>query len=100
MHVLAVASEPTIFWDGTDAASIVGRIKVPTGAGRLEAAEQEMNGPSGRAHEEHFLGHPSGLGVRTPGSAIWSRTLPQRRSDASSPARARAARRGSSGFAP
>src|SRR5208283_3730066 len=61
VHALAIASEPTIFWDGTDAATIVERIKVPSGAGRLEPTDEKMNGPSGRALDQHFLG-PLGLG--------------------------------------
>lgn len=61
VRALAVASEPTIFWDGSDAARIIARITVPEGAGTLEAADQNMNGPSGRALDEHYLG-PLGLG--------------------------------------
>ncbi len=60
VRALAVASEPTIFWDGNDGKAIVGRIRVPPGAGSLEAADKSMNGPSGRALDEHFLA-PLGL---------------------------------------
>lgn len=55
VRALAVASEPVIFWDGADADDIIGRIAVPPGAGRLEPADPSMNGPSGRALDEHFL---------------------------------------------
>jgi hypothetical protein len=55
VRALAVANEPTIFWDGSDAANIVARIKVPSGAGVLEPADDRMNGPSGRALDEHVL---------------------------------------------
>jgi hypothetical protein len=55
VRALAVASEPAIFWDGSNAATIVAGIAVPEGAGRREAADANMNGPSGRALDEHFL---------------------------------------------
>jgi len=55
IRALAVASEPTIFWDGTDAAQIIARITLPDGAGTLESADESMNGPSGRALDEHYL---------------------------------------------
>lgn len=61
VRALAVASEPTIFWDGTDADGIVGRIRLPAGAGSLSAADPRMNGPSGRALDHHFL-EPLGCG--------------------------------------
>lgn len=61
VRALAVASEPTIFWDGSDAGRILARIVVPEGAGSLEPADERMNGPSGRALDEHFLG-PLGCG--------------------------------------
>lgn len=60
VRALAVAPEPVIFWDGGGVDDIVGRIKMPAGAGRLEPADPNMNGPSGRALDEHFL---SPLGV-------------------------------------
>jgi hypothetical protein len=53
IRALAVASEPVIFWDGTDAEQIIARITLPDGVGTLEAAAQSMNGPSGRALDEH-----------------------------------------------
>lgn len=52
---LAVASEPEIFWRGEGAEEIVGRITVPLRAGRLIAAAQGSNGPSGRALDELYL---------------------------------------------
>jgi hypothetical protein len=55
VRALAVASEPVIFWDGTDAEAIIARISLPAGAGALKAAHSSMNGPSGRALDEHFL---------------------------------------------
>jgi uracil-DNA glycosylase len=56
VQALAVASEPGIFWDGSDATEIIGAIRVPAGAGRLEAAAPHFNGPSGRSLDEQFLG--------------------------------------------
>ncbi|MFO0570167.1 MAG: hypothetical protein U0263_31275 [Polyangiaceae bacterium] len=56
VRALAVASEPVIFWDGSDAEQVVSRIKLPNGAGTLRPADVSMNGPSGRALDEHFLG--------------------------------------------
>lgn len=58
---LAVASEPCIFWTGSDAARIIGRIKVPSGMGALEPADGQLNGPSGVALDQGILG-PLGLG--------------------------------------
>jgi hypothetical protein len=55
IRALAVASEPGIFWDGAGAETIVGRIGVPAGAGKLEPASAAMNGPSGRALDDSFL---------------------------------------------
>ncbi len=55
IQAVAVASEPVIFWDGADAEAIVGRIKLPAGAGKLIAANAGLNGPSGRALDELFL---------------------------------------------
>lgn len=61
VRALAVASEPTIFWVGDGADEIVSRIEVPTAAGRLVAAAQQSNGPSGRALDSSFL---TPLGIR------------------------------------
>lgn len=55
ISALAVASEPEIFWRGENAAEIVSRISVPTGAGRLVAANNKLNGPSGVALYKMFL---------------------------------------------
>ena len=52
---VAVASEPEIFWTGERAAEIVGRIEVPTYAGTLVPASSNLNGPTGRSLDEHFL---------------------------------------------
>lgn len=60
VKALAVASEPTIFWDGSGAADIVSRISVPRGAGTLEPAESRFNGASGRSLDEDYL-EPLGL---------------------------------------
>jgi len=57
---LAVASEPYIFWKGDGADKIIAEIKIPPGAGTLEAVPQNMNGPSGRSLNECFL---SPLGI-------------------------------------
>lgn len=58
---LAVASEPEIFWRGDGAAAIIERIDMPKEVGRLEPAAKNLNGPSGRALDELYLG-PLGLG--------------------------------------
>ena len=60
VRALAVASEPTIFWDGSNAAEVISAIPVPQGAGRLVPADSAMNGPSGRALDKGVLG-PLGL---------------------------------------
>ncbi len=57
---LAVASEPVIFWRGEGAAEIIDRIDVPKEVGRLEPAASNLNGPSGRALDELYLG-PLGI---------------------------------------
>lgn len=60
VRALAVASEPTIFWDGSGAEDIVSAINVPPAAGRLEPAEAAFNGPSGCSMDRDFL-EPLGL---------------------------------------
>lgn len=60
VSALAVASEPTIFWRGDNVEGIISRIELPSGVGRLEAAQAKFNGPSGIALDEHFI-HPLGL---------------------------------------
>lgn len=75
VKALAVASEPTIFWDGSDAASIIDRIKLPPGAGSLHPATSTLNGPSGKALDERFL-QPMGL---TRASAWLCDLLPESR---------------------
>lgn len=57
---LAVASEPEIFWKGRNAAEQIARIKLPPGAGKLEPANRNLNGPSGEALDELYL-KPLGL---------------------------------------
>jgi len=52
---LAVASEPYIFWRGDGAATIIGQIPIPAGAGCLVPAAASFNGPSGIALDECFL---------------------------------------------
>jgi hypothetical protein len=54
-HALAVASEPTIFWDGSGADALVAALDIPHAAGRLVAAEPRFNGPSGRCLDDDFL---------------------------------------------
>jgi hypothetical protein len=56
ISALAVASEPEIFWRGTNATLIVEKIPVPKGAGKLRAASARLNGPSGRSLNDQFLG--------------------------------------------
>ena len=55
IRAVAVASEPEIFWRGSDAAEIIHRIRIPEGAGRLYPAAKNLNGPSGVALDEKFL---------------------------------------------
>ena len=57
VRALAVASEPRIFWRGdrVEAETIVSRIKIPAEAGRLFPADEQLNGPSGRALDDHIL---------------------------------------------
>jgi uracil-DNA glycosylase len=57
---LAVASEPEIFWRGEGVDEIVASIQVPTGAGRLVPAADNLNGTSGAALDSLFLA-PLGL---------------------------------------
>lgn len=54
---LAVASEPGVFWTGDtdEAAQIIARIQIPPEAGRLQPADKQYNGPSGRALDELYL---------------------------------------------
>ncbi len=60
---LAVASEPEIFWRGNSdqALRIISAISLPDGAGHLEPANAQFNGPSGQALDELFLA-PLSLG--------------------------------------
>jgi len=55
VRALAVASEPEIFWTGTDSAEIIKGIKIPKEAGRLLPAASNLNGPSGKLLDSHFL---------------------------------------------
>lgn len=61
INAVAVASEPEIFWRGSqeEARTIIGAIDVPSGAGRLMPAAPNLNGPSGVALDQLFL-HPLG----------------------------------------
>ncbi|MBK8939221.1 MAG: hypothetical protein IPM79_16750 [Polyangiaceae bacterium] len=52
---LAVASEPAIFWTGEGADACVEKLTVPSGAGRLVAADARLNGPSGRSLDDDYL---------------------------------------------
>lgn len=60
VNALAVASEPTIFWRGENAESIIQQIRIPKELGKLLPAEQEFNGPSGMALDNLIL-NPLGL---------------------------------------
>lgn len=64
IRAVGVASEPEIFWTGDGAEKIVRSIELPDGAGRLEAADEQLNGPSGRALDECIL-KPLGLSRAT-----------------------------------
>ena len=57
---LGVASEPEIFWNGDGAAGLIEKIKIPEEAGHLVPAASDLNGPSGRALDEHYL-NPLGV---------------------------------------
>jgi uracil-DNA glycosylase len=56
-RALAVASEPYIFWRGNrkEAETIISSIKIPDGLGYLSPADNQFNGPSGRALDEKIL---------------------------------------------
>lgn len=60
VRALAVASEPYIFWRGEGANDLVSAIHVPPDAGCLKPADCDLNGPSGRSIDEHYL-EPLGL---------------------------------------
>jgi uracil-DNA glycosylase len=62
VQALAVASEPSIFWNGNpaEAERIIGRIRIPNAVGRLVPANAQLNGPSGRALDRFVL-EPLGL---------------------------------------
>ena len=60
VQALAVASEPDIFWRGDNAKDIIAGIDVPKELGSLVPANENLNGPSGRALDELFL-KPLGL---------------------------------------
>lgn len=60
IEAVAVASEPEVFWRGDGAERIVSEIRLPAGAGRLEPAAENLNGPSGVALDELFF-EPLGL---------------------------------------
>ena len=51
----AVASEPEIFWRGEGAEEIVASIEMPSGAGSLVPAGDNLNGTTGVALDERFL---------------------------------------------
>lgn len=57
INAVAVASEPEIFWRGEGAAGIVEAVngKLPKCAGKLIAAGENLNGPSGRCLDDCFL---------------------------------------------
>lgn len=75
INALAVASEPEIFWRGDDAHSVIERIPIPPGAGRLRAASERLNGLSGVALDSMFL-EPLGF---TRGDAWLCDLLPESR---------------------
>ncbi len=52
---LAVASEPEIFWTGEGSEQLIATITPPNAIGTLKSAGQNLNGPSGRALDEHIL---------------------------------------------
>ena len=62
ISAVAVASEPEIFWRGSQDAAreIIASIRLPKGAGSLEPANDSLNGPSGKTLDTLFL-EPLGL---------------------------------------
>ena len=56
---LAVASEPEIFWKGDTkkAKKIISKINIPEGAGTLEPAASNLNGPSGKILDDRILAY-------------------------------------------
>jgi hypothetical protein len=60
VNALAVASEPYIFWRGENPETIIEQISIPKELGRLIQANQELNGPSGKALDDLIL-NPLGL---------------------------------------
>jgi len=60
ISAVAVASEPEIFWAGDSVDRLVRAVAIPEGAGHLEPAGPQLNGPSGRALDHMFL-EPLGL---------------------------------------
>ena len=60
VRALGVASEPYIFWRGEGVEGILSEIEVPKGAGSLEPASGNLNGPSGNSLDGDFL-EPLGL---------------------------------------
>ena len=55
VRALAVASEPTIFWNGTGETDLIKSISLPREAGSLIVPGSGMNGPSGRSLDAHYL---------------------------------------------
>lgn len=55
VQALAVASESEIFWTGDYAKDIIAGIDVPKELGSLVPANENLNGPSGRALDDLFL---------------------------------------------
>lgn len=64
IRALAVASEPCIFWacpgGKGEVKEILSAVDVPAEAGYLQPAAPNLNGPSGRSIDEHYL-KPLGL---------------------------------------
>lgn len=60
VRALAVASEPEIFWRGDGAGAIVSEVEIHPELGTLSAADDNFNGPSGKALDEHHI-QPLGL---------------------------------------
>jgi len=55
VQALAIASEPEIFWTGEGVEKIIEDIHIPKELGRLVPANQNLNGPSGKALDDKFL---------------------------------------------
>jgi hypothetical protein len=57
INALAIASEPCIFWDGSNAENLVNQVNkiIPPEIGKFELPDKNFNGPSGKALDKYYL---------------------------------------------